>query len=100
MSQEMSGTMFYGLMRLRLTSTKVMERAECAERRDLLMIEKKLICEAWWRNCHGWTCMAASGVGSLIYIYDVTHDGSSRMNSEDKNIPSANWQELHHAGGQ
>ena len=38
-----------------------------------------------------WACMAASGVGSLIFIDDVTHDGSSRMNSEVyKNILSAN----------
>ena len=29
-----------------------------------------------------WACMAASGVGSLIFIDDVTHDGSSRMDSE------------------
>ena len=38
-----------------------------------------------------WACMAASGVGSLIFIDDVTHDSSSRMNSEvNKNILSAN----------
>ena len=38
-----------------------------------------------------WACMAASGVGSLIFIDDVTHYGSSRMNSEVyKNILSAN----------
>ena len=38
-----------------------------------------------------WACMAASGVGSLIFIDDVTHDGSSRINSEVyKNILSAN----------
>ena len=38
-----------------------------------------------------WACMAASGVGSLIFIDDVTHDGSSRMNSEFyKNILPAN----------
>ena len=37
-----------------------------------------------------WACMADSGVGSLIFII-VTHDGSSRMNSEVyKNILSAN----------
>ena len=38
-----------------------------------------------------WACMAASGVGSLIFIDDVTHGGSSGMNSEvNKNILSAN----------
>ena len=38
-----------------------------------------------------WGCMAVSGVGSLIFMDDVTHDGSSRMNSEVyKNILSAN----------
>ena len=26
-----------------------------------------------------WACMAASGVGSLIFFDDVTHDGSSRI---------------------
>ena len=29
-----------------------------------------------------WACMVASGVGSFIFCNDVTHDGSSRMNSE------------------
>ena len=29
-----------------------------------------------------WACMAASGFGSLMFIDDATHDGSSRMNSE------------------
>ena len=39
-----------------------------------------------------WACMAASGVGSLILIDDVTHDGSSWMNSEvHKNIPTEKW---------
>ena len=38
-----------------------------------------------------WACMAASGVDSLIFIDDVTHNGGSRMNSEVyKNILSAN----------
>ena len=45
------------------------------------------------RSVMAWTCMADSGVGSLIVIDDVTHDGSSRINSEvDKNILSANLQ--------
>ena len=36
-------------------------------------------------------CMAASGVGSLIFNDAVTHDSSNRMNSEvDKKILSAN----------
>ena len=33
-------------------------------------------------NVMAWACMAASGTGSLIFIDDVTDDGSSRMNSE------------------
>ena len=42
-----------------------------------------------------WACMAASGVGSLICIDDVTHDGRSRMNSEVyKNILSANLRRI------
>ena len=41
-----------------------------------------------------WACMVASvgSVGSLIFIDDVTHDDSSRMNSVYKNILSANLQ--------
>lgn len=35
--------------------------------------------------------MASSGTGSLIFTDDVTHDGSSKMNSEVyRNILSAN----------
>ena len=38
-----------------------------------------------------WACMAASGVGTLIFIDVVTHDGSSNMNSEVyQSILSAN----------
>lgn len=40
-----------------------------------------------------WACMAASGTGSLVFIDDVTHDGSSRMNSDVyKTILSGNLQ--------
>ncbi len=40
-----------------------------------------------------WACMAASGMGSLIFTDKVTHHGSSRMNSEVyRNILSANFQ--------
>lgn len=42
-------------------------------------------------NVMAWACMASSGTGSLIFIDDVTHDGSSKMNSEVyRNILSAN----------
>ncbi len=38
-----------------------------------------------------WACMASSGTGSLIFIDDVTHAGSSKINSEVyRNILSAN----------
>lgn len=40
MSHKSFGTKFYGLMRPRLTSTKVMERPKYGERKDLLMIQK------------------------------------------------------------
>uniref|UniRef100_A0AAQ5XE21 Transposase Tc1-like domain-containing protein n=1 Tax=Amphiprion ocellaris TaxID=80972 RepID=A0AAQ5XE21_AMPOC len=33
-------------------------------------------------NIIAWACTASSGMGSLIYIADVTHGGSSKMNSE------------------
>ena len=36
--------------------------------------------------------MASSGMGSLIFIDNVTHDGSSKINSEvDRNIFPANF---------
>ena len=34
-----------------------------------------------------WACMAASRVSSLIFIDDVTHDGSSRINSSQQKHP-------------
>ena len=70
-----------------------MERPKCGERRDLLMTQ--IIRVDLWSTVVAWVCMAASGVSSLIFIDDVTHDGSSRMNSEVyKNIPSATFGEM------
>ncbi len=44
-------------------------------------------------NVMAWACIASSGTGSLIFIDDVTHDGSSKMNSEVyRNILSDNLQ--------
>ena len=42
----------------------------------------KLICEARWRKCHGLGSHGCFWSGSLIFTDDVTHDDSSRMNSE------------------
>ena len=40
-----------------------------------------------------WACMAAEGTGSLIFIDDITADGSSKINSEvDRHILSAQLQ--------
>ncbi len=40
-----------------------------------------------------WAFIASSGIGSLIFINDVTHDGSSKINSEVyRNILSGNLQ--------
>ena len=59
------------------------------ERKDLLTIQN-IRAHLW---CCVMACMATSGVSSLIFIDDVTHEGSSRMNLEVyKNILSANLQ--------
>ena len=55
-----------------------------------------------------WACMAAFGVGSLIFNDYVAHDGSSRMISEVKKIVcqlmekciQTNLEELHDAARQ
>ena len=78
---------FYGLMRSGLTSTKVWRKKESAHDPKHMSSSVK----------HGggsvmaWACMALPGVGSLIFIDDVTCDGCSRMNSKVyKNILPAN----------
>ncbi len=44
-------------------------------------------------NVMAWAFIAFSGTGSLIFINDVTHDGSSKINSEVyRNILSDNLQ--------
>ena len=106
MSHNSCGTKFYGLMRPRLTSKKVMERPKVWRKKGSAHDPKHTSTSVK----HGgvtWVRMAASGVGSLIFVDNVTHGGSSRINSEVyKNILSANlrknsahnnWEELHHA---
>lgn len=39
-----------------------------------------------------WACMTAPGKGTPIFIDDVIHDDSRRMNPESRNILSANLQ--------
>lgn len=71
-------------MRPRLTSANVWRRRQPAH---------EFICDVWRRNGHGLGCTAASGTASLIVIDDISHDGSSRTNSEvDTNILSDNLQ--------
>lgn len=42
-----------------------------------------------------WAGMAASGTGSAMFIDDVTHDGSSEMNSEDVSFCLPIYREMH-----
>ena len=60
----------YGLMRPRLTSTKVIERPKCRERKDPKHTSSSL--KYGGGSVMAWACMDASGVGSLIFIDDVT----------------------------
>ena len=72
-----------------------MERHKCGEKMDLLKIQN--IQAHLWSTVEelAWACIAASWVGSLIFIDDVTHDDSNRMNSEVyKNILPANFGEM------
>lgn len=82
---------FYGLMRQRLTFTKMMEKLKFGERMDVLLIYVSWSVRHNGGNVMVWACMASSAKGSLIFIDDVTHDGSSKMNSEVyRSVLSAN----------
>lgn len=52
----------------------------CGERKDLLIFQNIQAHQSV--GVMAWVCMVASGTGSLIFIDDVTHNASSRMNSE------------------
>ena len=73
MSPKSSGKMLSGL--IRLTSTKVMERSKCGERRDLLM-SQKMSSSVKHGGGHGLGLHGCFWSGSLIFIDDVTHDGT------------------------
>lgn len=72
-----------------------MERGKCGEKKGTAHDPKYTTSSVK----HGggsviaWACMATTGTGSLVFIDDVTNDGSSRMNSEVyRNILSAQIQ--------
>ena len=69
---------------MRLTSTKVMERPKCGKKKGSAHDPKytSLSVKHGGGSVMAWSCIAAPGVGSIIVIDDVTHDGSNRMNSE------------------
>ncbi len=69
-------------------------KAKVWRKRDLLMIPNiQAHLKHSGGNVMAWACIASSGTGSLIFINDVTHDGSSKMNSEVyRNILSDNLQ--------
>ncbi len=69
-------------------------KAKVWRKKDLLMIPN---IQAHLKHSGGnvmvWAFIAASGTGSLIFINDVPHDGSSKINSEVyRNILSDNLQ--------
>ncbi len=84
--------------------TKVMERLKFGEKRICSWSQTyKLIWNTVYTGVHysthytgnvmAWAFIASSGTGSLIFINDVTHDGSSKINSEVyRNILSDNLQ--------
>ncbi len=69
-------------------------KAKVWRKKDLLMIPNiQAHLKHSGGNVMAWACIASSGTGSLIFINDVTHDGSSKINSEVyRNILSDNLQ--------
>ncbi len=69
-------------------------KAKVWRKKDLLMIPNiQAHLKHSGGNVMAWACISSSGTGSLIFINDVTHDGSSKINSEVyRNILSDNLQ--------
>ncbi len=69
-------------------------KAKVLRKKDLLMIPNiQAHLKHSGGNVMAWAFIASSGTGSLIFINDVTHDGSSKINSEVyRNILSDNLQ--------
>ncbi len=69
-------------------------KAKVWRKKDLLMIPNiQVHLKHSGGNVMAWAFIASSGTGSLIFINDVTHDGSSKINSEVyRNILSDNLQ--------
>ncbi len=69
-------------------------KAKVWRKKDLLMIPNiQAHLKHSGGNVMAWAFIASSGTGSLIFINDVTHDGSSKINSEVyRNILSDNLQ--------
>ncbi len=58
-------------------------KAKVWRKKDLLMIPNiQAHLKHSGGNVMAWAFIASSGTGSLIFINDVTHDGSSKINSE------------------
>lgn len=59
-----------------------MKRAKCIERKDAHDPEHTSSSVTHGGGVMAWACMAASLIGWLIFMDDVTHGGCSRMTSE------------------
>ncbi len=58
-------------------------KAKVWRKKDLLMIPNiQAHLKHSGGNVMAWAFIASPGTGSLIFINDVTHDGSSKINSE------------------